>query len=85
MPVNNAVDIVDLGSAYSFPASDPPSYMASIAIPGMPSHDKMDSAKPPSQAQADLDESGLREELEGTLQDTLRVEGQGAARSPKAK
>lgn len=36
MPIKTSDDIVDLGSAYSFPASDPPSYMASLAVPGVP-------------------------------------------------
>ena len=29
-------DLVDAGSEYSFPASDPPSYMGSIALAGSP-------------------------------------------------
>ena len=29
-------DLVDAGSEYSFPASDPPSYMAGTAIAGAP-------------------------------------------------
>jgi hypothetical protein len=29
-------DLVDAGSEYSFPASDPPSYMGGIAIAGRP-------------------------------------------------
>jgi hypothetical protein len=29
-------DLVDAGSEYSFPASDPPSYMGSIALVGSP-------------------------------------------------
>lgn len=31
-------DLVDVGSEYSFPASDPPSYMGGIAITGAPPH-----------------------------------------------
>jgi hypothetical protein len=30
----------DLASAYSFPASDPPSSMGSTAVAGAPSHDE---------------------------------------------
>jgi len=34
-------DLVDAGSEYSFPASDPPSYMGGIAIAGRPPHDQL--------------------------------------------
>jgi hypothetical protein len=34
-------DLVDAGSEYSFPASDPPSYMGGIAIAGRPPHDQV--------------------------------------------
>ncbi|MCB8819266.1 hypothetical protein [Microvirga rosea] len=32
-------DLVDAGSDYSFPASDPPSYMGGTAVAGPPPHD----------------------------------------------
>ena len=36
MPDRKRQDLVDAGSEYSFPASDPPSYMAGTAIAGAP-------------------------------------------------
>jgi hypothetical protein len=33
-------DLVDAGSEYSFPASDPPSYMGGTAVTGAPPRDK---------------------------------------------
>lgn len=35
-----AEDLIDAGSEYSFPASDPPSYMGGSAIAGPPPRDK---------------------------------------------
>jgi hypothetical protein len=32
-------DLVDAGSKYSFPASDPPSYMGGVAVAGSPPED----------------------------------------------
>jgi len=32
-------DLVDAGSEYSFPASDPPSYMGGALVAGAPPHD----------------------------------------------
>jgi len=33
-------DLVDAGSEYSFPASDPPSYMGGAAVAGPPPHEE---------------------------------------------
>jgi hypothetical protein len=45
MPIKTNDDIVDEGSAFSFPASDPPSYMASIVIAGAPANQEGETPK----------------------------------------
>src|SRR5215203_3565047 len=39
MAKKNTDDLVDAGSEYSFPASDPPSYMGGAAVDGPPPED----------------------------------------------
>jgi hypothetical protein len=41
-------DLVDAGSEYSFPASDPPSYMGGALVVGPPSHDGQPPREPAS-------------------------------------
>jgi hypothetical protein len=41
-------DLVDAGSEYSFPASDPPSYMGGIAVAGAPPHGRERAREPVS-------------------------------------
>ena len=39
-------DLVDAGSEYSFPASDPPSYMGGTLVTGAPPHDGLPPREP---------------------------------------
>lgn len=48
-------DLVDAGSEYSFPASDPPSYMGGSAVAGPPPQTEP-AREPVSQAVSDPDE-----------------------------
>lgn len=48
-------DLVDAGSEYSFPASDPPSYMGGSAVAGPPPQ-KEPAREPVTQAVSDPDE-----------------------------
>ncbi len=48
-------DLVDAGSEYSFPASDPPSYMGGSAVAGPPPQ-KEPAREPVNQAVSDPDE-----------------------------
>lgn len=48
-------DLVDAGSEYSFPASDPPSYMGGSAVAGPPPQ-KGPAREPVNQAVSDPDE-----------------------------
>jgi hypothetical protein len=41
-------DLVDAGSEYSFPASDPPSYMGGTLVTGAPPHDGSPPREPVS-------------------------------------
>ncbi len=41
-------DLVDAGSEYSFPASDPPSYMGGTLVTGAPAHDGSPAREPVS-------------------------------------
>ncbi|WP_445501497.1 hypothetical protein [Microvirga sp. G4-2] len=41
-------DLVDAGSEYSFPASDPPSYMGGTLVTGAPAHDGSPPREPVS-------------------------------------
>jgi hypothetical protein len=41
-------DLVDAGSEYSFPASDPPSYMGGIAVAGSPPRGRERAREPVS-------------------------------------
>jgi len=41
-------DLVDVGSEYSFPASDPPSYMGGTLVTGAPAHDGSPPREPVS-------------------------------------
>jgi hypothetical protein len=50
-------DLVDAGSEYSFPASDPPSYMGGALIAGPPSHDGLPPRAPASHELSDPDEA----------------------------
>jgi hypothetical protein len=69
MPTKKTDVIVDLGSAYSFPASDPPSYMASTAVPGKPGDIGYCA---PKQARGNEEvRKKLEEELQGTIDDTV--------------
>jgi hypothetical protein len=67
-------DIVDLGSAYSFPASDPPSFMGSTAIPGQPqSEEEIKRLRARLQRVGSSGEGALSAELEGTLEDEMNL------------
>jgi hypothetical protein len=48
-------DLVDAGSEYSFPASDPPSYMGGSAVAGPPPQDEP-AREPVTKAVSDPDE-----------------------------
>ncbi|MFC4174986.1 hypothetical protein ACFOYU_23495 [Microvirga sp. GCM10011540] len=49
-------DLVDAGSEYSFPASDPPSYMAGAAVAGAPPHGDLPSREAASHEITNADE-----------------------------
>ncbi len=50
-------DLVDAGSEYSFPASDPPSYMGGTLITGAPPHDGLPPREPANQELSAPDEA----------------------------
>jgi hypothetical protein len=50
-------DLVGAGSEYSFPASDPPSYMGGALIAGSPSHDALPPRESASHELSDPDEA----------------------------
>ena len=50
-------DLVDAGSAYSFPASDPPSYMGGAAVAGAPPRDGEPPHEPVVRELTNLDEA----------------------------
>ncbi|MBO1907395.1 hypothetical protein J4G37_21080 [Microvirga sp. 3-52] len=50
-------DLVDAGSEYSFPASDPPSYMGGALIAGPPPHDGEPPREPVSHELINPDEA----------------------------
>jgi hypothetical protein len=50
-------DLVDAGSEYSFPASDPPSYMGGALIVGAPPHDGTPPRDPASHELSNPDEA----------------------------
>ena len=49
-------DLVDAGSEYSFPASDPPSYMGGSAVAGTPPQPEETAREPVSHAISNPDE-----------------------------
>jgi hypothetical protein len=49
-------DLVDAGSEYSFPASDPPSYMGGSAVAGPPPHEEAPPREPASHKVTDTKE-----------------------------
>lgn len=49
-------NLVDAGSEYSFPASDPPSYMGGSAVAGPPPHEQP-AREPVSQEVSDPEEA----------------------------
>ncbi|WP_230532389.1 hypothetical protein [Microvirga roseola] len=50
-------DLVDAGSEYSFPASDPPSYMGGTLVLGPPAHDGQPPREPVSHELSDPSEA----------------------------
>jgi hypothetical protein len=50
-------DLVDAGSEYSFPASDPPSYMGGALVAGPPPHDGRPPREPASHELTNPDEA----------------------------
>jgi hypothetical protein len=50
-------DLVDVGSEDSFPASDPPSYMAGTAVAGAPPQGDLPPREPVNQGLADPQEA----------------------------
>ncbi|WP_134494315.1 hypothetical protein [Microvirga pakistanensis] len=65
-------DLVDAGSEYSFPASDPPSYMGGALVTGAPPHDGSPPREPASHELAAPDEAKPAEDApQGT--DPARV------------
>jgi hypothetical protein len=72
MPIKKTDDVVDLGLAYTFPASDPPSYMASIAVAGIPPrYGRPLAEQKKREAAAACADGVLDEELEETLRDKM--------------
>jgi len=66
-------DLVDAGSEYSFPASDPPSYMGGSAVAGPPPHEALPPREPPSDHVSNPDEAKPAEDApQGT--DPARTE-----------
>lgn len=55
-------DLVDAGSEYSFPASDPPSYMGGTLVTGAPAHDGSPPREPVSHELIAPDEAKPAEE-----------------------
>ena len=65
-------DLVDAGSEYSFPASDPPSYMGGTLVTGAPPHDGLPPREPVNNELSAPDEAKPAEEApQGT--DPARV------------
>jgi hypothetical protein len=65
-------DLVDVGSEYSFPASDPPSYMGGALVVGPPPHDGQPPREPASHELIEPDEAKPAEDApQGT--DPARV------------
>jgi hypothetical protein len=55
-------DLVDAGSEYSFPASDPPSYMGGALVAGAPPHDGLPPREAASSELSSPDEAKPAEE-----------------------
>lgn len=56
-PKKEEDDLVDAGSEYPFPATDPPSYMGGALIAGSPSHEGLPPREPASHELSDPDEA----------------------------